>query len=73
MGIKISASTGRARQDRLASRPEVAEYLDLPVRTLDQWAYRGTGPRFRKVGRHARYSWADVEQWLSEQQTGGAA
>lgn len=62
----------------LATRAEVAEYLGLQgkdgrpaVGTLAQWAHRGVGPRYVRVGRHTRYRWADVEQWLNSQQTGG--
>lgn len=44
----------------------VAGYLDVPLRTLDQWAYRGIGPRFYKIGRHRRYRMAEVEAWLRE-------
>lgn len=51
----------------LATSAEVAEYLGVPPRTLDQWAYRGTGPRFSKVGRHRRYRWSDLEKWLDDQ------
>jgi excisionase family DNA binding protein len=53
---------------RLATRAEVADYLQLPVTTLAQWAYLGTGPRYRVVGKHARYRWSDVEAWLDEKQ-----
>lgn len=60
-------------QQRLATRAEVAAYLGVPEATCAQWAYKGTGPRYRKVGRHARYSWADVDRWLAEQQSGGVA
>jgi len=62
----------------LASRAEVASYLGLVdvdgepnVQTLAQWAHRGIGPKYIRVGRHARYRWDDVEQWLREQKTGG--
>lgn len=58
---------------RLATREEVAEYLQVAPRTLEQWAYRSVGPRYTRVGRHARYDWADVRQWLTEQASGGAA
>ncbi|MDG9673025.1 helix-turn-helix domain-containing protein [Micromonospora sp. DH14] len=51
----------------LATSPEVAKHLGVPVRTLDQWAYKGLGPRFSKVGRHRRYRWNDVEKWLDDQ------
>jgi excisionase family DNA binding protein len=57
---------------KLARPAEVAEYLQKPDRTLEQWRYRGVGPRFIKVGRDVRYRWADVEAWL-DQQAGAAA
>lgn len=51
----------------LASSADVAEYLGVPQRTLDQWVWRGKGPKFSKVGKHRRYRWSDVENWLDEQ------
>lgn len=51
----------------LASAAEVSEYLGVPVATLHQWRYLGTGPRAAKVGRHLRYRWEDVEKWLDQQ------
>lgn len=51
----------------LATRKEVAEYLGVPPTTLDQWASRGSGPRYHRVGRHARYRWSDVDKWLELQ------
>lgn len=51
----------------LADPPEVAEFLKMPERTLGQWRYLGTGPRFVKIGRHVRYRWSDVEAWLADQ------
>lgn len=50
--------------NRLGTRQEVADFLGVPKRTLDQWAARARGPRFIKVGKHARYRWSDVEAWL---------
>ncbi len=49
---------------RFLSRREVAELLALPERTLAALAYKGTGPRYYRVGRHARYRPEDVERWL---------
>jgi excisionase family DNA binding protein len=51
----------------LATPPELAAFLGVPPRTLDQWAYLGKGPQWSRVGRHRRYRWTDVEQWLDEQ------
>lgn len=56
----------------LATSAEVADYLGVPVKTLDKWAYLGAGPRYAKVGRYRRYRWSDVERWI-DQQSGGAA
>lgn len=56
----------------LGTSQEVAEFLGIPVRTLDQWAYTGTGPRFSKVGRYRRYRWSDVENWLDRQSRAAA-
>lgn len=57
----------------LATRVQVAEYLNLPAGTLTQWAHRGIGPKYKRVGRHARYSWSDVDSWLAQQQEVGGA
>lgn len=56
----------------LAEREEVASYLRVPPKTLDQWRWKQTGPRWSRVGRHVRYRWSDVEAWL-DQQAGIAA
>ncbi|MDP9329835.1 MAG: hypothetical protein M3P11_04235 [Actinomycetota bacterium] len=32
--------------------------------TLEEWAYRRTGPKYLRLGRHARYRIRDVEAWL---------
>ncbi|MDH6461775.1 putative DNA-binding transcriptional regulator AlpA [Micromonospora sp. A200] len=56
----------------LATPEEVAQYMQKPVRTLEQWRYRGIGPRFSKVGRDVRYRWSDVEKWLDQQRAAAA-
>ena len=71
-----SAASGQDARRPLATPGELAEYLGNTVDGLAQWRFRGTGPRFIKVGRQVRYHWEDVEAWLSAQtfeQTGGAA
>jgi excisionase family DNA binding protein len=49
---------------RLLSAEQVADYLDVPVKTLYQWRYKGLGPRGLRVGRYLRYRPEDVEAWL---------
>ena len=55
----------------LWSTDETAAYLNIPPRTLDQWAYQGYGPRWSKVGRYRRYRRGDVDAWLESQSRGG--
>ena len=43
---------------------DLADYLDLPVKTLYKWRQEGTGPDSVRVGRHVRYFVADVQTWL---------
>lgn len=50
----------------LATREQVAEYLGVPATTLAQWAHRGIGPAYVRVGRYARYAWSDVDAWLEQ-------
>ncbi len=53
----------------LLTRPEVAAYLRTPPTTLAQWAYRGIGPHYTKVGRKTLYRRADLERWFQEQES----
>jgi excisionase family DNA binding protein len=55
----------------LATSLEVAEFLQIPPGTLDQYAHRGVGPRFAKIGRHRRYRWADVDAWVDDRSCSG--
>ena len=45
------------------SRRELADRLGLPVKTLAEWASKGTGPRYAKFGKHTRYKLGDVIEW----------
>jgi predicted DNA-binding transcriptional regulator AlpA len=57
-----------AQPDPLPGPPEVAAHLGVPEKTLAEWRYKGTGPRYFRVGKHVRYRWLDVEKWLDLQQ-----
>lgn len=50
----------------LLTTAQLAELLQVPPRTIDDWAYRGTGPRYSRVGKARRYLLRDVERWLDE-------
>jgi Helix-turn-helix domain len=52
----------------LATPEDLAAFLnDIPVKTLAQWRSKGIGPKYRKIGRHVRYDWADVHAWVARQ------
>ena len=64
-------TTTQRQQAPLLDSATLAEYLGVPVATLHQWAHRGTGPTFVKIGKHRRYLAADVEAWLADQRRTG--
>jgi hypothetical protein len=49
---------------RLWTARDVAAYLAVPITTLYQWRYLGTGPTAYRVGRHLRYEPDAVQAWL---------
>lgn len=52
-------------KDQLALPKAVADYMGTTPGNLAQMRYRGTGPKFIKLGHRAiRYRWSDVEAWL---------
>jgi excisionase family DNA binding protein len=51
----------------LLTSDDLAQLLSVSQRTLEAWAYKGTGPRVTKVGRHRRYRPADVRSYLDAQ------
>lgn len=54
--------------ERLWDSEKLAGFLGVPVKTLDQWAWRRTGPPHLRVGRHRRYRPSDVHRWLEQQE-----
>jgi predicted DNA-binding transcriptional regulator AlpA len=46
---------------------ELATRLGVPVKTLAEWASKGTGPRYAKFGKHVRYRLSDVIAWENDQ------
>lgn len=56
---------GRRRQ--LLTPEQLSEFLQVPKQTVYKWRCHGDGPRGFRVGRHVRYDFDDVEQWLAAQ------
>ncbi|MGF1617162.1 MAG: helix-turn-helix transcriptional regulator [Acidimicrobiia bacterium] len=53
--------------DRLLSVEELADYLEVPVKTIYTWRHRNTGPKGFRVGKHVRFRWHDVQAWVAQQ------
>lgn len=51
--------------DNLWDKKRLAEYLNIPIRTIEDWIYKRRIPCIR-VGRHVRFKPSDVERWLEE-------
>ncbi len=51
---------------------DVSDFLGVPVATLHQWRYLGTGPAAFRVGKHLRYDPDVVRRWLVDECTGAA-
>lgn len=45
---------------------QAAELLTVSPSTLEVWRYRGTGPRFVKIGRSVRYRQSDLAAFIDE-------
>ena len=53
------------RDRRFLNEREAAEFLNLSVRTLQQWRWRGQGPNFQKWGRSVRYAVAELDRFAT--------
>ena len=51
----------------LLTTDEVAEFLGVSPRTIEDWRRRGGGPRFIRLrGRAVRYRPSELARWLAE-------
>jgi hypothetical protein len=62
----MTADKGDAEvRESLATPAEVAAYLKMKEKTLANWRSQGKGPKYRIVGREARYEWPEVRRWFN--------
>lgn len=52
--------------DSLLSVEDLANNLEVPVKTIYTWRHRNTGPKGFRVGKHLRFRWRDVQTWVAE-------
>jgi hypothetical protein len=55
--------------NELGTPPEVAKVLHCTESGLAQMRYKGTGPKFIKVGHKVLYRWTDVRAYLDANTT----
>jgi excisionase family DNA binding protein len=48
----------------LLTQQQLADELQVSVRTLERWRREGTGPSWVRVGRSPRYRRQDIDRWL---------
>ncbi|WP_083887683.1 helix-turn-helix domain-containing protein [Nocardia asiatica] len=53
--------------DHWLSTEEVSQRLQIPEKTLANWASLGKGPRFARMGRYRRYRFSDLLAWEEAQ------
>jgi excisionase family DNA binding protein len=53
--------------DKLLAQQQLADELEVGLRTLERWWQQGTGPAFIRVGRSPRYRRVDIDAWLERQ------
>jgi excisionase family DNA binding protein len=56
----------KVMEEPLMTPREVADFLGLPIATLQTWRAKRSGPRGYRVGKHVRYRREDVEAWLEK-------
>jgi predicted DNA-binding transcriptional regulator AlpA len=61
-------------KDRLLTPQQLANMLNLPIASIYDMRYRGTGPRAIKIsGKALRFRLSDVEAWLRDRETQSSA
>lgn len=51
--------------NRLFTTEQAANFLGISPRTLESMRWKGTGPKYVKVGRLVRYRIDDLESYIS--------
>lgn len=52
--------------ESLLNKKQVAELLNISVKTLDLWVAQNKAPRHLKMGRLVRFSQTDVDQFIQQ-------
>ena len=64
LGESRRESAGESSVPELLTQQQLANELEVSVRTLERWRREGTGPSWVRVGRSPRYRRQDIDRWL---------
>ena len=65
-GAKRIAAAHVVNMPKLLTEEEAAEFLQIPVRTLQSWRYRKQGPAYVKMGHAVRYRVELLDTWVDQ-------
>ncbi|MFI8974260.1 helix-turn-helix domain-containing protein [Nocardia asteroides] len=57
------ATLAVADDEKWLTTSDLAQRLQIPAKSLADWACYGTGPLYARLGRHRRYRLADIRAW----------
>lgn len=63
--VNGSSENGLMTNQSLISVATLSVWLDVPISTIYRWRYEGVGPPSYRVGRHVKFSPAEIEEWLA--------
>ncbi|UXN25821.1 AlpA family phage regulatory protein [Curtobacterium flaccumfaciens] len=70
----MSSGDTLSTRESLLTSEQVGNWVGLTASALSQMRFKGTGPKYRKLGpKTVRYSPADVQEWLDESARTGTA
>ena len=65
MMIRVTeAASGDGVVSALLNSEQAAERLGLKATTLDQYRWKGIGPRYYKLGKFVRYDADELDAWV---------
>lgn len=53
-------------EEKFMTQGQLAELLGISTKTLEYYRWKKIGPKFIKIGRHARYRLTDVMAYIKE-------
>jgi len=59
--------------ETLLSTEDAAPRVGVEAKTLANWRYLGTGPKFIRAGRRIVYDPADIEAWKANRRVGSTS